>query len=242
MHRRPWRDDTYYFLCIKRTACESLQSGHPDLESDMAKPAAARAVSNAHPQEARASNRARLIDAAIRCIRAHGISQTFVDDIAREAGLSRPTAYRAFGSRKALLESVAAHSANLFKERMKRKLRRHTTFADAITIGSTESLRIARRDKVFMAVLDALGDKGLERYLLDPAGPVFKYTKEAWADVFAKARAGGELRREVSDDEVVTLICGSNCFFLLRDDFSAPQQIAFLRKFLLPALLAGDTR
>ena len=182
-------------------------------------------------------NEERLVAAAIRCIEKYGISRTFIDDIAREAGLSRPTAYRTFGSRRALLERVAAHATGQFKVRMKVKLRRYPDIADAIAIGATESLFLARQDNIFMAVMAALGDQGLERYLLDPAGPVFAYTKEAWADAVAKARAAGELRKEVSDDELATLICGSNCFFLLRNDFSRTEQIAFLRKFLLPAVL-----
>ena len=186
------------------------------------------------------SNQERLVEAAIRCIRTHGISHAFIDDIAREAGLSRPTAYRTFGSRKTLLESVAAHLANHFKIMVEARLKRYTTMADAFVLGSTESLYIAKKDKVFMALLEALGDKGLERYLLDPNGPVFAYTLEAWKETFSAARASGALRRDVTNHELTTLICGANCFFLLRDDFSKKEQIAFLQKFLLPALLANQ--
>ena len=122
------------------------------------------------------SNEVRLIAAAIICIEKYGIAKTFIDDIAREAGLSRPTAYRTFSSRKALLEQVAAHVANNFKNRVKKNLKKYASFEDAITLGAIEALYLGKNDKVFMAVLEALGDQGLERYLLNPKGPIFKNT------------------------------------------------------------------
>lgn len=182
-------------------------------------------------------NEERLVDAAIRCIEKYGAAKTFIDDIAREAGLSRPTAYRTFGSRKRLLEQVAARSVAVFGKRMRLKMRKYTNFADAITLGVVESLYLAKHDKVFMATLEALGDKGLERYLLDPAAPAFAYTLAAWAEAFDTARTEGQLRNGLSNDDLATLLCSVNCIFLLRDDMSKKEQIAFLRKFLLPAVM-----
>lgn len=183
------------------------------------------------------SNHTRLIEAALRCIERSGISKTFIEDIAQEAGLSRPTAYRTFGSRKALLECVAAHCANRMKTRMRAKLAKMTSFADALVLGPTEALAMARKDRTFISVLEALGDSGLERYLLAPQGPVIGYTLDAWHDWFAQARASGELREGISDIELATLITASNCFFLLRSDYRKADQIDFLRKFLLPSII-----
>ncbi|QIL74003.1 TetR/AcrR family transcriptional regulator (plasmid) [Diaphorobacter sp. HDW4B] len=184
------------------------------------------------------SNETRLIEAALRCIANNGISKTFVEDIAQEAGLSRPTAYRTFGTRKALLEGVAAHCANRMKDTMRKRLTRYKSFSDAVVLGSTEALDMARKDKVLILVFEALGDSGLERYLLDPKGPVIGYTLNAWNDWFDDARKSGELRPDVSNDELATLLTAGNVFFLLRTDFSKSEQIAFLRKFLLPSILA----
>jgi AcrR family transcriptional regulator len=46
---------------------------------------------------------ARAIEATLACIARHGLSKTTIDDIAREAGCSRATLYRYFGSRRALV-------------------------------------------------------------------------------------------------------------------------------------------
>ena len=59
-----------------------------------------------------------MLEAAYRCVARYGIAKTTVDDIAREAHLSRPTIYRQFpGGKDAVLREVVAwESARLFGE------------------------------------------------------------------------------------------------------------------------------
>ncbi len=54
------------------------------------------AVPGTPPSPQESGSRARVISAALRCVARFGVSKTTVDDIAREAGLSRATLYRAF--------------------------------------------------------------------------------------------------------------------------------------------------
>lgn len=57
----------------------------------------------------------RLVDAALRCIARWGVAKTTLDDVAREAGCSRATAYRAFaGGKDGLLDAVAAREVARF--------------------------------------------------------------------------------------------------------------------------------
>lgn len=57
----------------------------------------------------RSSQRIRVVDAALRCIARQGSHRTTVDDVAREAGVSRATLYRAFpGGKEAVLSAVVA--------------------------------------------------------------------------------------------------------------------------------------
>ena len=59
--------------------------------------------------------RVRLVDAALRCIARHGTRKVTVDDIAREAGISRATLYRAFpGGRDAVLAATVETEAARF--------------------------------------------------------------------------------------------------------------------------------
>ncbi len=50
----------------------------------------------------------RVVAAILRCVARRGLAQTTLDDVAREAGCSRATVYRAFpGGKHALLDAVA---------------------------------------------------------------------------------------------------------------------------------------
>ena len=62
------------------------------------------------------ASRERLLEAAYRCVARYGIAKTTVDDICREAKVSRPTVYRQFpgGKDVILREVVAWESSRLF--------------------------------------------------------------------------------------------------------------------------------
>jgi AraC-like DNA-binding protein len=53
-------------------------------------------------------HRVRIIDATLACLARHGTAKTTVDDIARQAGVSRATVYRAFpgGTRSSVPSST----------------------------------------------------------------------------------------------------------------------------------------
>ncbi len=56
-----------------------------------------------------ATNRQRVIEAAAELIVASGFAAVSIEEVADRAGVSRPTVYRAFGSKTGLLEAVAWH-------------------------------------------------------------------------------------------------------------------------------------
>src|SRR6185437_2489660 len=66
----------------------------------------------------RSTPRVRIVDAALRCLARQGVAKTTADDIAREAGLSRATLYRAFpGGKDGVLHAVVeTETARLFSE------------------------------------------------------------------------------------------------------------------------------
>ncbi len=61
-------------------------------------------------------HRVRVVDAALACLARYGTAKTTIDDIARQAGLSRATIYRAFpGGRDEILAAVVdTEAARLF--------------------------------------------------------------------------------------------------------------------------------
>ena len=59
------------------------------------------------PGPERFSQRAAVVDAALRCLARQGVAKTTADDVAREAGMSRATLYRTFpGGKDAVLRAV----------------------------------------------------------------------------------------------------------------------------------------
>ncbi|MBV9252708.1 MAG: helix-turn-helix transcriptional regulator, partial [Actinobacteria bacterium] len=58
--------------------------------------------------EARPALDQRILDATLRCIGRWGVAKTTLEDVAREAGCSRATVYRAVpGGKDGLIEAVA---------------------------------------------------------------------------------------------------------------------------------------
>ncbi len=57
--------------------------------------------------------RARLIEAALTCVARCGVSKTTLDDVAREAGVSRATLYRVFRGKRELFGAVVEQEAAL---------------------------------------------------------------------------------------------------------------------------------
>ncbi len=66
----------------------------------------------------RSSSRVRVVDAALRCISRCGLHKTTVDDVAREAGISRATLYRLFpGGKDAVVRAVVeTETSRLFSD------------------------------------------------------------------------------------------------------------------------------
>jgi AcrR family transcriptional regulator len=66
----------------------------------------------------RSSPRVRVVDAALRCIARCGLNKTTVDDVARDAGISRATLYRHFpGGKDAVVRAVVeTETARLFSD------------------------------------------------------------------------------------------------------------------------------
>jgi AcrR family transcriptional regulator len=90
----------------------------------------------------RSSQRIRVVDAALRCIARQGTHKTTVDDVAREAGVSRATLYRAFpGGKEAVLSAVVeTEVARLFSALAVAMGEAHD-LEDALVAGMVEAAR-----------------------------------------------------------------------------------------------------
>ncbi len=159
-----------------------------------------------------------------------------MEDIAVAAGVGRQTVYRTFPTRVALFEAIALHRLVSMRDQMKIKVDAYSTLEGALINGTIDVRAVARKDKLFMALVEAAGDRGLERYLLQPSPEVRDIMRFIWADIFARARTQGELRKDLSDMEIADWLRVVNFTLLLRDDLTTAEQKSLLRTFVLPAL------
>ena len=180
--------------------------------------------------------RQRIINAATACIRRYGLAKTAMEDVAKTAGLSRKTLYRFFASRNALLSAVVVGRADEFVGRLRSIVNSNACFDEAIVQATLEGLKWMRKDHVFISAIEGASERGVERYLIDPKSVLHKATLNFWKDAFRIARERGELREELTDQEVVTCLRAANLMLWLREDMKTEQQEEYLRKFLLPVL------
>ncbi len=102
-----------------------------------------RAERHTERDEARALKREQLLEAAIRVVRREGPGVS-MDEIAREAGITKPIVYRAFGDREGLTNAVADRfSAELAG-----------ALADAISQAPDDRTRIARTIDTYLGFIE----------------------------------------------------------------------------------------
>jgi AcrR family transcriptional regulator len=182
----------------------------------------------------------RVVDGALRCIARWGVAKTTADDIAREAGVSRATLYRAFpGGRDVVLGAVLRHEVGRFFTTVACELDQADTLEDLLVCGFVEA------DK-FLRAHAAL------RYLVvhEPERVLPGSTIERLSRVVALAAAFAEphLARFVGDDdaraaaELVTRLAISYALVpsttLALDDEASVRR--FIRTYVLPGLTAPE--
>lgn len=186
----------------------------------------------------RSSTRVRLVDGALRCLARQGIAKTTVDDIAREAGLSRATAYRAFpgGKDDILAAVVETEVARLFSSLAVVMGEAHD-LEDVLVAGMVESARQLRSHQALSylltyepgAVLPHLTFAGQDRVLLvagDLAAPFFA----RWLEPEQASRAAEWAVR------IVLAYCSDQT--PARDLTDPAATRALVRSFVLPGILA----
>lgn len=150
------------------------------------------------------STRAAILDAAFEAVSTFGLSRLTVEDVARQAGLSRQSVYRYFGSRDELIAALVIREEEAFLEGIREVHARHADLETAMREAALFCLRTLREHPLLDRLL-ASEPETLLPYLTTRAGPVVARAREVLEDLAAE-RTGSGLVHRTADVAVRAII------------------------------------
>jgi AcrR family transcriptional regulator len=189
-----------------------------------------------------AKARGQILEAAERTFERFGVAKTTMDDIAKEANISRPTVYRYFSDRDTLISAlIEVRSRRLFTK-ARAYLRRRSTFADQIVDGLIYLVDRGRADPVVRLIVSP-EHMDLATALVGSSGLAARLTEEMWGPVIDAARERGEVRADRTNAEICQWIALVQLILVGRMDFGSdtdPDHRRMLTKFLVPGILTPE--
>jgi AcrR family transcriptional regulator len=186
--------------------------------------------------------RQQILAAAERVIQRYGVPKTTMDDIGKEAGVSRPTVYRYFGDRDALLRALIERRSRMLFERARTFILSHDTFADQIVEGLVYLVDHGRKDPI-VRILVSPEHMELAMPLVGGSNLATELTAEMWEPILRRAIERGEIRADLEMSEVAAWLALVQFILVGRLDFARaddPGHRKMLRDFVLPAFLPVD--
>jgi len=177
----------------------------------------------------------RLLDAAARCIARWGIRKTTLDDVAREAGVSRATAYRVFpGGKDRVVAAVFAHEVGRCFHALDADLRAAGTLEDLLVVGLSAALGLAADHPVLGAVLAHEPELVLPHFAFHQLDRVLAVADALCRPHLTRFLPEGEIRPAAELLARVVLTYGFRPGWLDHRDPASIRRL--VRTYLLPAL------
>jgi AcrR family transcriptional regulator len=184
--------------------------------------------------------RSELLRAGERCIQRYGIRKTTMDDIAREARMSRPSVYRYFADREDLLLALLSARTHALSERARRFIAQQPSVEDGLVEGLLYLASHGHRDE-FVRLMISMDDSEFGRRMAS-TDAFATLAGEFWDPFLDAAEARGELRSGLDRHDVHAWLgqVGLVLIGLLeREPQSDPAKFRdLLRSFVVPAFVA----
>jgi AcrR family transcriptional regulator len=183
--------------------------------------------------------RSTILRAAERCIQRHGIRKTTMDDIARDAHISRPSVYRYFADREELLLALLSEHSRALTERARRFIAQYPSVEDGLVEGLFYIADHGHRDE-FTRFLVSIDDSEFGQRVAS-TDAFATLTGEFWDPFLDAAEGRGELRPGLDRHDVHVWLgqVGLVLMGLLeREPESDPATLRNLvRSFVVPAFV-----
>jgi AcrR family transcriptional regulator len=183
--------------------------------------------------------RQQILAAAERVIQRYGVPKTTMDDIGKETGVSRPTVYRYFGDRDALLRALIERRSRMLFERARTFILSHDTFAEQLVEGLVYLVDHGRKDPV-VRILVSPEHMELAMPLVGGSNLATELTAEMWEPILHRAVERGEIRADLDMSAVAEWLALVQFILVGRLDFARaddPGHRKMLREFVLPAFM-----
>lgn len=189
--------------------------------------------------------RGTVLAAARACFARFGVDKTTIDDITRESKIARSALYRVFHSREDIIQAVIFERATELAQGFRAVRDGASTFAEALVETSLVIIHAGRHDPELHNLINTHSGTNFHELLVGPRPHIHLYVFEFWKPKLAEARAGGLLRDDVTDDEVIEWLINVWIPIILNEEITEHAERRILRNFLLPSVLrphADDER
>jgi AcrR family transcriptional regulator len=176
------------------------------------------------------------MDAAESCFDKYGISKTTMDDIAKMAGVSRPTVYRHFSDRDSLILAVVMRRSRQLIDRAQKFIRKQGSFEEQLVEGLIFLVDKGRKDP-FVRLLVSPEHMNLANQILGASTAAVDLAYEMWEPILLDARERGELRADLDLRAIATWFTYLILLLVGRGDLEPDvnAQRKMLRTFVIPA-------
>lgn len=182
---------------------------------------------------------ARIVDGARRCFERYGIQKTTIEDIAKAAGVSRPTVYKFFGGKMEIVDYIGFGELDKIQEAVRARIKRQANFADMTTEAIVASVLVASENPYIRRFVEDLETAANAQL---PSSPYQLQARHRWESILKRAQASGEIAADLEIGDVVGWL-SRNQVMLLRtvEQFGGQEdRLRYLvRRFVVEPLLAN---